>query len=153
MRPPMNFLRLKPPVIAFALLGASLLLHFLLPAGIALRFGTPWLGSLCFLAGLTIMLWAWSLFMRAGTALLPTGEPSRFVQAGPYRFTRNPMYLGITLILLGVALYLGSLPMLLAPVLFPVIINRVFVPHEEGNMERIFGQDYRDFKKRVRRWV
>ena len=149
----MNLLQVNPPLIAIVLLAVSVLLHYLIPEEIALRFPMLRTGPLISLAGGSIAISALFRFRRAKTDFLPLGEPTSLVVGGVYRFTRNPMYVGLTLILTGLALYVGSLPMFLAPVGFAVIIHNVFIPHEEEKMERIFGQSYRDFKARVRRWV
>ncbi len=71
----------------------------------------------------------------------------------PYTFTRNPMYLGTALVLFGFAVFFSSIVMLLAPIAFLVIIDRMVIPLEEHNLERIFGSQYIDYKTRVRRWL
>jgi protein-S-isoprenylcysteine O-methyltransferase Ste14 len=63
------------------------------------------------------------------------------------------MYLGIILMMAGVAVYMGSLPMFLAPIAFFVIVSMVFIPHEEKTLERMFGGTYRDYKSKVRQWL
>ena len=63
------------------------------------------------------------------------------------------MYLGITIALMGIAIVVGSLPMLIAPVGFFAIINMVFIPYEERRLEQIFGEEYIDYKRQVRRWL
>lgn len=72
---------------------------------------------------------------------------------GPFRYTRNPMYLGMALLLAGQALLFGNLASLAAPLLFCLIMNAVFIPFEEKKMENELGQDYLEYKTRVRRWV
>jgi protein-S-isoprenylcysteine O-methyltransferase Ste14 len=63
------------------------------------------------------------------------------------------MYFGITTALIGLAIFFGSIVMLLAPIAFFVVIDRMVIPREEETMERLFGQQYIDYKNRVRRWV
>lgn len=99
------------------------------------------------------MIWAWKLFQEKKTPIRPTDEPSTLVADGPFRFSRNPMYLGIILMLTGVAVWVGSLPMFLAPIAFFIVLSIVFIPHEEKTLERIFGDAYRDYKSKVRRWL
>jgi protein-S-isoprenylcysteine O-methyltransferase Ste14 len=71
----------------------------------------------------------------------------------PYTFTRNPMYLGITIVLFGFAVFFSSVVMLIAPIGFLLVIDRMAIPLEEQNMERLFGTSYFDYKTRVRRWL
>ena len=63
------------------------------------------------------------------------------------------MYLGLTTTLFGLAVFFGSIAMLLAPAVFFAVIDRMVIPREEETMERLFGQDYRDYTYRVRRWI
>ncbi|HYB90235.1 MAG TPA: isoprenylcysteine carboxylmethyltransferase family protein, partial [Candidatus Binataceae bacterium] len=83
----------------------------------------------------------------------PYGEPAAFVVQAPYTFTRNPMYLGSAVALLGMAIFFDSIVMLLAPAVFFSVIDRMVIPREEAAMERRFGQQYRDYTARVRRWL
>ena len=110
-------------------------------------------GALSLAVGFTIMIWAWKLFRMKGTAVHPFEESTHLVTHGPYRFTRNPMYSGITFILLGIAFFAGTPPAFLAPLLFLITIHRIFIPYEEKKMETRFGKEYLDFKRRVRRWL
>jgi len=80
-------------------------------------------------------------------------EATSLVTSAPYTFTRNPMYLGLTIVLFGFAVFFGSIVMLLAPIAFVVIIDRMVIPREEANMERLFGPTYVEYKLRVRRWI
>ncbi len=79
--------------------------------------------------------------------------PTALVTTGPFRFSRSPMYLGVTCLLLGIALLVGTLPLFLAPVAFALTMNASYIPREERNLERQFGQEYMDYKNRVRRWL
>src|SRR5208282_1492978 len=75
------------------------------------------------------------------------------VAQAPYTWTRNPMYLGLATALMGLAIFFGSIAMLLAPAVFFAVIDRMVIPREEETMERLFGNDYVDYKNRVRRWI
>jgi len=91
-------------------------------------------------------------FNKAGTAIRPFESSTFLVTDGLYRYTRNPMYLGMVILLIGVATYLGSLtPYIVIPVFF-LIIQQCFIKHEEPFLENIFGQEYLDYKDKVRRW-
>jgi protein-S-isoprenylcysteine O-methyltransferase Ste14 len=103
--------------------------------------------------GLVLILWAVFLFRRAGTNIRPYLPSTALVTSGPYRFTRNPMYLGMAGILLGVALYAGSLtPFVVIPG-FMALIQERFILREEAKLEAAFGGAYLDYKARVRRWL
>ena len=92
-------------------------------------------------------------FKKAGTAIKPFEASTILVKDGLYRYTRNPMYLGMVILLIGVASYLGSLtPYVVIPVFF-FIIQQCFIKHEEPFLENIFGQEYLDYKDKVRRWL
>ncbi len=99
-------------------------------------------------------IWAFMLFWRAGTEVDPTSVANRkLVTAGPYRFTRNPMYLGLVVIALGIAFWIGAWPMFLAPIAVFITLDRVHIPFEEAKMRRQFATEFDDYVGRVRRWV
>jgi protein-S-isoprenylcysteine O-methyltransferase Ste14 len=92
-------------------------------------------------------------FKKAGTAIRPFESSTALVKDGLYQYTRNPMYLGMVILLIGVATYLGSLtPYVVVPVFF-LIIQECFIKHEEPFLENIFGQEYLDYRNNVRRWL
>jgi protein-S-isoprenylcysteine O-methyltransferase Ste14 len=93
------------------------------------------------------------LFVRAGTNVIPFREVSSLVTSGVYRYTRNPMYLGMALVLLGCAVTVGVASALLIPVLFMVIIELRFIRPEERMLQGLFPQDYPAYCTRVRRWI
>ena len=112
------------------------------------------LGVVLVIAGAALPIWAAVLFRRAGATFIPQArEHKRLIVDGPYRFTRNPMYLGLTLVTLGVALWNGAWPMLLAPIAVVATFNFVHIPYEEAAMRREFGADFDDYARRVRRWI
>lgn len=103
--------------------------------------------------GAALVLWCGWEFRRAGTPLMPFVEPTALVARGPYRFSRNPIYLGYTLSLTGVAALLGSSSPFVVLPLFLWIIQRRFVEPEERLLEQRFGEVYRAYKAQVRRWI
>jgi protein-S-isoprenylcysteine O-methyltransferase Ste14 len=119
--------------------------------------GMPWqrLGYLAMGAAVVIDLWALGLFRRSGTTFHPLrlDDNSALVTAGVYAATRNPMYLGLLLLLTGFAVRLGSLtPFLMLP-LFVWVLNRWQIVHEERFLAAKYGEAYEDYRVRVRRWV
>jgi protein-S-isoprenylcysteine O-methyltransferase Ste14 len=110
-------------------------------------------GVLLIAVGLGLGFAALTRFRRAGTGIVPGSESTALVRSGPFRFTRNPMYLGMTLILAGLAIVLGSLSPLFIPFLFLVLMDRLFVQKEERWMEEAFGEEYVAYTRRTRRWL
>jgi protein-S-isoprenylcysteine O-methyltransferase Ste14 len=104
-------------------------------------------------AGLLLVGWALGLFRRRGTTFEPFGQPAALVTTGPYRISRNPMYLGMLLVMVGGALLAGSAPALVAPVGFVLTMNATQIPQEEAALEAAFGPAYRTYRRRVRRWL
>ena len=144
--------RVRPPWLAKALVAAALGAHAALwgtnaPLGRALVLGTA-----LALLGIGWMLWAGWALRRAGTPVAMRAEPRVFVDDGPYRFGRHPMYLGATVAIGGTAVALGSPLLLLAAGAFWFIVARLHVPHEEALLRRRFGGWYSDYAADVRRW-
>jgi len=145
---------LRPPRLAILYLVIAWAVDYglsspaLIPVGY--RF---WLSLVVVVVGVVLSYHTITLFERAGTTHKLAGENAALVIEGPYRWSRNPMYLGLTLIVLGIAIYGGSVPFLLAPVAFLLTLNFAFVPWEEGRLEATFGDEYRAYRQRVRRWL
>ena len=94
-----------------------------------------------------------NMFRKAGTGIEPFDEATTLVTSGFYRYSRNPMYLGMILMLTGVAFLMGSIGAILPMVLFVLVIRNNFVLGEERFLEANFGQLYLDYKSTVRRWL
>jgi protein-S-isoprenylcysteine O-methyltransferase Ste14 len=111
------------------------------------------LGLVFVVPGILILLQSGASFLKAKTGMLPFSEATTLVTGGMYRFSRNPMYLGMVLFLLGVALYLGSLSALIPVAVYAWIIDRQFIRNEEIFLTGIFGDEFKEYMKRVRRWI
>lgn len=99
-------------------------------------------------------VWALILFRREGTQVSSTSETNnKLVTGGPFRFTRNPMYLGLVVLSLGVAVATGAILMFVAPLLVFATANWVHIPFEEAKMRRQFGPAFDDYARNVRRWL
>lgn len=151
-------LKILPPIWFALFLLAGLLLHFMVPASHGFLVWIPYLntivGSAFVFIGFFIPQWASKIFAEEKTEILPTSPANRaLVTRGPYRYSRNPMYLGMFITLLGVAILLGTAPVFVSAVLFFALMNFIFVPFEETKMLRQFGADYEAYKKDVRRWI
>ncbi len=116
-----------------------------LPAG--------WIGATMFVAALALFAWAIVTMTGAGSNV-PTNRPTTtIVETGPYRFTRNPIYLGMFLGLIGLAVGLDNLWLLLMLAPFALVIRYGVVAREEAYLDRRFGDVYRAYRSRVRRWL
>jgi protein-S-isoprenylcysteine O-methyltransferase Ste14 len=115
----------------------------------------PLIGLLLALLGAAAALTGVLAFRRAHTTVDPTRpeRSSHLVSAGIYRFSRNPMYLGLALVLLGWALWLGNPLTAFGPIVFVLWMNRFQIGPEERALRRLFGEDYRRYCSRVRRWL
>jgi protein-S-isoprenylcysteine O-methyltransferase Ste14 len=114
----------------------------------------PTLGILLVAISWILPVWAFVLFRREGTEIEPTSVTNRtLVTRGPYQFTRNPMYLGLVVLTLGIAIWVGAWPMFGAPIALFATANWVHIPFEEASMRRQFGSAYDDYVARVRRWI
>ena len=110
-------------------------------------------GGMLFATGAAIAGWGWLTFRRARTTTVPGRASSILVTWGPYRFTRNPMYVGLTLAYLGEAGILHQTwPVILLP-LTVAYVNWIVIPVEEAKLKEVFGDDYERYRARVRRWV
>jgi protein-S-isoprenylcysteine O-methyltransferase Ste14 len=110
-------------------------------------------GSGAIVVGLLLLVLAGGSFRQADTDMIPFRDVRALVTDGVYRFTRNPMYLGMALILLGVACTTGTVSGLVIPVLFMVIIEIRYIRPEELLLREQFGEDFEDYCRSVRRWL
>jgi protein-S-isoprenylcysteine O-methyltransferase Ste14 len=145
--------KIIPPVYFFAALLMMWALHRWWPGMIFLTAPKSYIGIAWIVFGVAINLWSARAFTKVGTPLIPFERSTALVISGLYRHTRNPMYLGMVLILVGVWLLLGSLTAGLPILAFVCVIEFNFIRGEERFLEEIFGQKYLDYKTRVRRWV
>jgi len=149
----MNLANIEPLQIVGVLLALSVGLRFAIPTEYRLDFACRGCGITACVFGFILMMWAWWYFWKRGTPARPAGRVSFLVTTGPFRFSRNPMYLGIVVMLLGIGLWLGTWPMLTAPVGFFVFMSLVRIPYEEQGLRDIFGEVYTSYVQRVRRWI
>jgi protein-S-isoprenylcysteine O-methyltransferase Ste14 len=143
------------PPLAWALaIIVGLALNWLVPLPfLSADLPAGWLGAIVFVLALALGVWAVVTMIRAGSNV-PTNRPSiAIVKNGPYRFTRNPIYLGMFLGQIGFAVAFNSLWLLVMLVPFALIIRYGVVAREEAYLARKFGDTYRGYCSRVRRWL
>jgi protein-S-isoprenylcysteine O-methyltransferase Ste14 len=144
----------RPPLAWGLAVIAGLALGWLVPLRfLPARLPAGWLGALVFVLALALFAWAIVTMTRAGSNV-PTSRPTTtIVASGPYGFTRNPIYVGMILGLIGLAIAFDDLWLLIALVPFALVIRYGVVAREEAYLERKFGAAYRDYCSRVRRWL
>ncbi len=145
--------KIIPPVYLFITLLLMWLMDHFIPVHHYISPPVAYAGIIPVLSGIGIAAVSARMFKRADTGLEPFDEATVLVTSGFFRFTRNPMYIGMFLLLLGVAFLMGSVGALLPIPIFVLIIRNNFVLGEERFMEAAFGQQYRDYKLKVRRWL
>jgi protein-S-isoprenylcysteine O-methyltransferase Ste14 len=143
----------RPPLMWTLAVIAGLALNWLMPLPFVPAVSAGWLGGAVFVLALALFVWAIITITRAGSNV-PTNMPATsIVDTGPYRFTRNPIYLGMMLGLVGLAIAFDSLWLLVTLVPFFLVIHYGVVAREEAYLDRKFGEVYRSYRARVRRWV
>jgi protein-S-isoprenylcysteine O-methyltransferase Ste14 len=142
----------RPPIAWAVAVLAGLVLNWLIPLPfLPAAVSAGWLGV--FALALALFAWAIATMTRSGSNV-PTRLPTTtIVETGPYRFTRNPIYLGMVLGLIGLAIAFDSLWLPLTLVSFVLVIRHGVITREEAYLERKFGDVYRRYRARVRRWL
>ena len=148
-----RMLNYRPPRIAMSLLLAATATQLAVPASWPSLPSTATGGAILATLGLGIMLRAWWLFRKSGTAICPTAATTALITGDIYRLTRNPMYLGIVLMLLGIGLGTGGPSYYAAALAFFLIIDYVFCPYEEQKLTETFSRKFTRYEKGVRRWL
>jgi len=142
-----------PPVLFIAAMGLMALLHYQAPGPVLIAAPYNTLGWIPFAAGVGITLWVNWRFRRADTTIRPFRQSTALVTDGPFAHSRNPIYVSMAAGLVGIALVFGTLTPVIAVPLFVLLIRRRFIAVEEAMLEEAFGDDYRAYKARVRRWL
>ena len=146
-------MRILPPRLVLILLAGMAMLYVLLPGPTLVAFPYTLAGGVVVALGLAVTLSGARLFARTGTNIRTFNEPGVLVTGGLFRWSRNPMYLGFVLFLLGTAIMLGTATPFLAPALFAVVADRWYIAFEERAMQQKFGAEYAAYMGRTRRWL
>jgi protein-S-isoprenylcysteine O-methyltransferase Ste14 len=145
--------KLLPPLTFLLCVALMVLLRWFWPIMMFAPFPYNLLGIVPIILGLGTGIAGAITFRKAKTNLRPFTEADKLVTSGPFRFTRNPMYLGLVVALTGVCLLLGSLSSLLAVPIFVVLADRWFIGYEERMLKRKFGPAFEAYRTHVRRWI
>jgi len=145
---------IRPPIAWGLAVIAGLAFNWLVPVPfLPANLPAGWLGAMVFVLALALIAWAIVTITWAGSNV-PTNLPTTtIVESGPYRFTRNPIYLSMFLGLIGLAIAFDNLWLVMMLVPFALVIRFGVVAREEAYLERNFGDDYRGYRSRARRWL
>jgi protein-S-isoprenylcysteine O-methyltransferase Ste14 len=145
--------KLLPPGWFFVCLAAQAVLHLIVPVVTILPWPINLVGLFPIAAGAAVTVWADWLFKKRNTTVLPHVRPSALIRTGPFRFSRNPMYLGMVIILVGTAMMYGSLTPYVPALVFFLVMHRLFIPGEESALRSTFGEHWRVYEYSTRRWL
>jgi protein-S-isoprenylcysteine O-methyltransferase Ste14 len=138
---------------AAILLGLPILSHYLFPITSIVPKPYTYCGMVLMLLGLALGILTAITFRRFGASYQLHGKSPALATSGPFRISRNPMYLGMLSWLAGMAILLGSVTPFLFPILLFLAATFAIIPLEEHNMEKVFGERYLEYKQHVRRWL
>lgn len=145
--------RIPPPVHFLIGLISMILLSYFVPVGYWLYFPWRYIGIIIIIIGFYLSFISGKFFQKAGTDPRPGRKATSIVIKGPFRYTRNPMYLGLITMLIGTSTLLGTFsPIVVIPIIF-LIFHKQFVLREEKWMAEWFGEPYLEYKKKTRRWL
>lgn len=145
--------RVHPPIIFGLSILCGIVLGNLYPLIMPFGLHGTLYGGIIITIAFAIALWALLEFHREGTDVRPDRPDSTLLTGGPYRFSRNPLYISLALVQITAAIWLDNLWILLLTPLSVIVISRYAIRREEHYLEKLFDQKYHDYKKRVRRWL
>ncbi|MCC5661632.1 isoprenylcysteine carboxylmethyltransferase family protein [Nostoc sp. XA010] len=143
----------RPPLVYLGAIALGLLLHFVWTVRLVPHAVSVPLGGTVVLVAVALFLWAVRTFRNAGTPVPGNLPTTTIVSTGPYRYSRNPIYLSFSLFHLGVAFWVNSLWLLVTLIPAVVLMSFVVIPREEQYLETCFPSDYLPYKACVRRWL
>ena len=142
-----------PPLVYGAAFVIGLLLHLVFPVRVLPNTLARWIGVVCVLVSLPLAIATLRALSRAHTPVDPMQPTTALVTEGPFRYSRNPIYVALTLLYLGVACLVNALWILLLVVPVLIVIQRGVIAREEAYLTRKFGEAYRQYTTQVRRWL
>jgi protein-S-isoprenylcysteine O-methyltransferase Ste14 len=145
--------KLLPPILLAIIVFLMAVVHAAADAPVVAPESVRWGGGLLALAGVAVAVAGRIRFARAGTEINTFAEPGRLVTDGVYRFTRNPMYLGLGLVAAGAALACGAITSMLLAAAFVAITDRWYIAFEEEQLAAKFGPAYEAYRRSTRRWI
>ena len=149
----MKLIDINPPVYLYSAVIFMLILHFLIPLLDFISYPFTLLGIIPLIIGFIINLLADSTFKRENTTVKPILETRVLITNGIFNLTRNPMYLGFGMILIGIAILLGTFTPFIIVTGYLIFLDIVFIRFEEQKLEQKFGDKWLEYKNNVRRWI
>lgn len=145
--------RIIPPILLLISSFLMILLHFIVPFQIVVHYPFNYWGIILMILGLTIAKKVSVTFSKIDTEIHTFKKPRQIVTNGLFQYSRNPIYLGFVIALIGLNIVLGSFTPLIVVLIFIFLTNHWYISCEEKNMKEEFGQEYENYKKKVRRWI
>lgn len=146
-------MKIYPPLMVLAGILAQLLIGYVAPVQPILNETWQYIGVGLMLFGFAVILLVARGFRKNETTIIPDGQPSTLMENGLFAYSRNPIYLGMAIFLLGSALTVGHIWALAIVPVFVLLVRQIWIVKEEETLEAEFGQIYRNYKMRVRRWL
>ena len=143
----------RPPLVYLGSIALGVIFHLVRPVSLLPRSVSPRLGGPAVLLAIGLFLFAVRTFRAAGTPVPGNRPTTTIVRTGPYRFSRNPIYLAFSLLQLGIALWVNSLWLVLTLLAAVDVMSLVVIPREERYLEARFPSEYSLYKASVRRWL
>jgi len=145
--------KILPPTHFYIYLVISIILHYTVPLIQIFNYPYYLIGFLFFIIGTGLNIWADILLKKQKTTVKPNEKPTALIETGAFKISRNPMYLGLAVILFGAGFILGSVTSFVGVILFVAAMEMAFIPQEEKMLLEQFGEKYQVYKKKVRRWI
>ena len=139
-----------PPVILLASIVLQIILLFSFPISVDL---SSLLGLILILSGISLVFVSLRFMRKMKTTFIPDGTPEVLISSGPFKFSRNPIYLGMLTILVGLAFLMSSLSAIIIAFVFGITINFTWIAHEEKKLHELFSEDWENYSSKVRRWI
>lgn len=146
-------IKIVPDVYFIIFLGLSFLFHYYCPLVKLISYPYSLGGFSLVLTGLIIAFKINFILLKNSTSVKAFEPATVLITSGPFRYSRNPVYLGMVIILFGVEIILGSLSPFICPLLLFIILNIFIITKEETELEKLFGEQYLNYKTKVRRWI
>ena len=146
-------MKIYPPLMVLAGILTQLLIAYLAPLRPLLSEIWQYVGIVLMVLGFLTVIFMARSFRKNQTTIIPDGQPSQLMETGLFAYSRNPIYVAMAVLLTGSALAGGQIWSLIVVPIFILLVQQIWIVKEEENLEAEFGQIYRNYKMRVRRWL
>ena len=146
-------MKIYPPLMVLAGIITQLLIGYIAPVEPLLGATWQYIGIALMVLGFATILLVARSFRKHETTIIPDGQPSTLMEGGLFAYSRNPIYVAMAVLLVGSGLAIGHIWALIVAPLFVLLVQQIWIVKEEENLEAEFGQIYRNYKIKVRRWL